>query len=125
MNPIHIAIVAHFRAHIVAPTFVELLEKWNDIELVRRMFSNFRDGMGLRLTLFGQQILSHCFECYEFANITENTARPAQLLFLDAHCKMPYYYDSKKFIVYDMLFAVRLRLVSGSLPILMEIDTYE
>ena len=92
--------------------------------MLRQMFSNYRDGRGLRLTRFGQQLMGSNFRFYQF-DLSDTTLQPTHLLFLDARAKMPYFCDENEIIVYDPAFAVRLRLVNGQIATLMEVDTID
>jgi hypothetical protein len=100
----------------------EQIATWNDAQMVRQMFANYRSDSGLRLTQLGDQLMRTCFQNFEFKNC-EESMQPSHLMFLDRHAKMPYFCDPTKIVIYDPLFATRLRLVGGRIATLMEIDT--
>jgi hypothetical protein len=122
MNSVHATIIAYIRSRALDSLAIQLAG-WTDQQMLRQMFSNYREGRGLRLTRFGQQLMGSYFKFYKFD--LENTLLPAQLLFLDARAKMPYFCDESEIDIYDLAFAVRLRLVNGQVATLMEIDTID
>lgn len=123
MNKIHKTIVSHIRETVKNDdnelmAFVAL----TDEQITRRMFSNYRGGLGLRLTKFGLQIMRQYFKGYELTVPEDEKLQPLHLIFLDKRAKMPYYCDESEIVVYDPVMAVKLRLVDGRLSILMEIE---
>jgi hypothetical protein len=122
MNQVHTAIIAHIRSRVI-DTLATQLGGWSDEQMLRQMFSNYRDGRGLRLTRFGQQLMGSYFQFYKFD--LDAALQPAQLMFLDARGKMPYFCNESEIDIYDPAFAVRLRLVNGQVATLMEIDTID
>jgi hypothetical protein len=124
VNKIHRAVIRFMRDHttlLIEEHAVNLTEEL----LARQMFANYRHGHGLRLTEFGQQLMQRCFQNFIFENYEKETMQPSRLMFLDRHARMPYFCDPTKIVIYDPLFAVRLRLVAGHLATLMEIDTID
>ncbi len=120
MGSSHAVIIAYIRSHAKAD-FAEQLNAWSDEQMLRQMFSNYRDGHGLRLTKIGQHLMTANFQSYRF--LLDESLTPPQLLFLDARAKMPYYCNDNEIVIFDPKFAVRLRLVDGNIGTLMEIDT--
>lgn len=125
MNRIHSVIITHIRSCADELSLAEQISSWDDQQLLRQMFANYRNQSGLRLTQFGQQLMQMCFKCYEFEHLTHEIMQPSHLMFLDRHARMPYFCNPTRIIIYDPLFAVRLRLVNGCVATLMEIDTVD
>jgi hypothetical protein len=124
VTPIHATIIRALRSRLGATPLADHLTQWDDEQIVRRLFCNYRDGRGLRLSQFGQQLMQHCFKSYEFETDESEHQHAACLLFLDNRAKMPYYWEKGKLVIYDTKFAGWLRLV-GSMRTLVEIDTEE
>lgn len=123
MTLTHLAILAQVRAASLTLEMTLMIAQWDDAQLARRLFFNYRDGKGLRLTRFGHQVLQHCFACFDFELGSGESLHPQQMLFLDRRARLPYYCDAERLAVYDPLFAVQLRLVDGRVATLIEIDT--
>ena len=121
MDRLHAVILAHVRARLVATPMQATVADWTDDQLVRRMFCNYRDGRGMRLTALGHQLLQYCFEHHSFPYNGEPIS-PTELMFLDARVKLPFFRSERELALYDTMFAVRLRLVDGNIRTLMEID---
>jgi hypothetical protein len=120
LSPIHCVILRRVRAEPTIAASITALHEWDDEQLARRLFLNYRAGGGLRLTHLGHQILQRCFESFSFSF----DPQPAHLMYLDTHAKLPYFADKHLIVVYDPLFAVQLRLLDGNLGALVEIDSF-
>lgn len=88
-----------------------------DEQIAGLMFSH-----GLRLTEFGVEIMQRHFQSCRIDIPERELERPVHLMFLDVAAKMPYFVGDDFLIVYDHLLAFRLRLVDGSLSILVQIE---
>jgi hypothetical protein len=124
LGHIHTAVIHALRLRLATSPFAPQLAAWDDTQFVRRIFRNYRDGRGLRLSQFGQQLMQSCFKSYNFETGENEHQHAAYLLFLDNRAKLPYFWEPKKLVVYDEKFAAWLRLV-GDMPTLVEIDTDE
>lgn len=117
MNSLHTAIVANVRNAKGG----EQLSELSDEQLARRMFSNYRQDKGLRLTKFGLILMRACFKGYEFELPPDEDVKPTHLLFLDQHARLPYYLHGNELVVYEELMAMTLRLIDARLSILVEV----
>jgi hypothetical protein len=93
-----------------------------DVQIVHRMFFNYRSRHGVRLTNFGLQILKSYFRHYEVKVPKDEVVKPIHLVFLDDHATMPYYCDDGRIVVFDQELGVKLRLVDGRLSTLVNIE---
>jgi hypothetical protein len=93
-----------------------------DVQIVHRMFFNYRGRRGVRLTNFGLQILRTYFQHYEVKVPKDEVIKPIHLVFLDDHATLPYYCDDGHIVVFDHELGVKLRLVDGRLSTLVNIE---
>lgn len=124
MHPVHQAIIRHIREASATENskLVAHFTSLTDEQIIRRMFSNYRGGRGLRLTQFGLQIMRYYFRGYEISVPNDELLQPLHLIFLDGSARMPYYCGDGTIVVYDEILGMKLRLVDGRLSTLMDIE---
>lgn len=124
---IHRALLAYLRSHAAAHG-AKLAAKFAtlpDAALVRMMFANVRGRErvhGLRLTKFGLAIMERHFLGCEVALPADEKWCPADLLYLDSTAMMPYYCGDSRCVLYDHLLGIKLKLASGRIGILIDIE---
>jgi hypothetical protein len=105
------------------PLLVDL-DTTTDEELYRRFFINFRRSdttktRGLRLSYEGLVVIQEFFEKYEIPLPDKFLIKGKHIIFLDQTCTLPYYLNSKHFILFEGELAMRAKLV-GDLDILID-----
>jgi hypothetical protein len=125
---VHAVLLDYLRTEVDrhCPALAARFTSLSDIALVRLMFSNYRGRNskrpGLRLTLFGLTLMEQHFRSCEVLVPEDEPLRASGLLYLDNKAAMPYYYSGTRLVVFDHLLGVRLKLASGRISILVEIE---
>ena len=126
MNAVHAFLIAHIRKAVNDPLPPDISAK-SDIEIARMMFSNYRGtgatAKGLRLTPLGLSWMRKHFQAYDIS-VPDGTGHPpSHIVYLDRHCKLPYFInDDKSLVLFDSMFGVRLKLSNGDLSLLIRHD---
>lgn len=116
MSQIHNIIISYIREQ--DESFASL----TDEQMMQRMFYNYRDGQGLRLSQSGAETMCQYFKIYEIKVPDNEETKALHLMFLDSNARMPYYCGKHEIVVYDHVLGVKLRLVDGRLSSLMNIE---
>jgi hypothetical protein len=78
------------------------------------VFDNFRlnhgEPVGLKLSVFGNRIMSKCFDHYGFSSESQIHLTGEMLVKLDQQMTWPYYLSSKKIVLYNEIDAACFKL---------------
>lgn len=96
---------------------IDFLTRPDDVVLPA-LFLNYRNGRGLRLTIFGLKLLEPLAVHYEIPLIS---ARACDMARLETRLTMPYFVDRKRIVLFEEESAVLLRLTNGDLSTFVQI----
>ena len=129
MNKVHQFLVDYIREAALKEETpaTKLLEGRNDLEIVRKMFKNYRGkgerARGLRLSNYGIALMRLFFRAYEIKLPEGNTFGPPAILYLEHRSKLPYYIsDTGELTMFDADLSIRLKLCDGDIRTLIEMD---
>lgn len=117
MNTIHQIVLEKFRS-TKEYSKTSIL---SDEQLLRKLFLNYRPQAGIRLTLYGLNILSNFYNGIELPLNKKPTVN--HILFLENNSKFPYYITDKHIITFDNFMGFRLKLVDGDLALLVQTNS--
>jgi|HigsolmetaAR201D_1030396.scaffolds.fasta_scaffold01517_15 hypothetical protein len=93
----------------------------SDEDVARYLFRSFRKSgvhiRGLRLSNLGLDVLSQCFTSYVIKR-PEGRENLREILYLDRHCTLPYFYSATKIVLFETVLGTALIMSDGDFHIL-------
>lgn len=97
---------------------ISLFDNINDREdFLRKIFVNYRNNSGLRLSDNGFDLLSKISKYWVISIQEDFKIKQKHFLFLEKNIKSPYYFSEKNkiLILFDEKWAMTLKLIDGNL----------
>lgn len=126
MNEVHALVLARVRDAIARGKIkADWAQELTDEALLPHVFSNYRDGRGLKLSTFGKNALIKLFKSFTIALDSRRKIVTRVLLFLDKRASMPYYLGpgGKKLIMFESELALMIKLAGGDIETVIDSES--